>query len=58
MMSTNDHFTGPINMGNPNEISMNKLASLIIELSNSKSENNLSKFTKKMIQKKKTRNIS
>ena len=38
MMSTNDHFTGPINMGNPNEISMNKLASLIIELSNSKSE--------------------
>ena len=38
MMSTNDHFTGPINMGNPNEISMNKLASLIIELTNSKSE--------------------
>ena len=38
MMSTNDHFTGPINIGNPNEISMNKLASLIIELSNSKSE--------------------
>ena len=38
MMSTKDHFTGPINLGNPNEISMNKLASLIIELSNSKSE--------------------
>ena len=38
MMSTNDHFTGPINLGNPNEISMNKLASLIVELSNSKSE--------------------
>ena len=38
MMSTNDHFTGPINIGNPNEISMNRLASLIIELSNSKSK--------------------
>lgn len=38
MMNTNDHFTGPVNLGNPNEISMNKLASLILELSNSKSE--------------------
>ena len=38
MMSTNDHFTGPVNIGNPNEISMNKLASLIIEISNSKSD--------------------
>ena len=28
----------PVNLGNPNEISMNKLASLILELSNSKSE--------------------
>ena len=38
MMNTNDHFTGPVNLGNPNEISMNKLASLILELSNSESE--------------------
>ena len=38
MMNTNDHFTGSVNLGNPNEISMNKLASLILELSNSKSE--------------------
>ncbi len=38
MMNTDDRFTGPVNIGNPNEISMNKLASLILELSNSKSE--------------------
>lgn len=38
MMNTNDRFTGPINIGNPIEISMNKLASLILELSNSNSE--------------------
>jgi len=30
-------YTGPINLGNPNPISMNKLASEIIELTNSKS---------------------
>ena len=38
MMNTDDRFTGPVNIGNPSEISMNKLASLILELSNSKSE--------------------
>ena len=31
------NYTGPINLGNPNPISMNKLASEIIELTNSKS---------------------
>lgn len=38
MMNSEDNFIGPVNIGNPNEISMNKLANLIIELSNSKSE--------------------
>ena len=38
MMNTDDRFTGPVNIGNPSEISMNKLASLILELSNSKSD--------------------
>ena len=38
MMNTNDRFTGPVNIGNPIEISMNKLAYLILELTNSKSE--------------------
>ncbi len=38
MMNSKDEFIGPVNIGNPIEISMNQLASLIIELSNSKSE--------------------
>ena len=38
MMNSGDNFIGPVNIGNPIEISMNKLAALIIELSNSKSE--------------------
>ena len=38
MMNTNDQFIGPVNIGNPIEISINKLASMILELSNSKSE--------------------
>ena len=38
MMNTNDNFIGPVNIGNPNEISMNKLASIILKLTNSKSK--------------------
>ena len=38
MMNTNNNFIGPVNIGNPNEISMNKLASIIIRLTNSKSQ--------------------
>ena len=38
MMSTNNNFIGPINIGNPYEISMNKLASIILRLTNSKSQ--------------------
>ncbi len=37
MMDTNNNFIGPINIGNPHEISMNKLASTILRLTNSKS---------------------
>jgi len=38
MMDTADDFLGPINIGNPNEISMNKLASKILSLTKSKSQ--------------------
>ena len=34
MMNSVDSFTGPVNIGNPDEISMNDLASIIIELTN------------------------
>ena len=37
-MSTNDNFIGPVNIGNPVEITINKLASIIIKLTNSKSK--------------------
>lgn len=37
MMSTGDIVTGPINLGNPHEISIKDLASKIVELTNSKS---------------------
>lgn len=37
MMATNDSITGPINLGNPHEISIKDLATRIIELTNSKS---------------------
>ena len=37
MMDQND-FTGPINLGNPTEFSINRLARLIIEMTGSKSE--------------------
>lgn len=37
MMQTENSFIGPVNLGNPNEISMNQLASKVIKLTNSKS---------------------
>ena len=37
MMDVSDNFIGPVNIGNPEEISMNKLASKIL-LTNSKSK--------------------
>lgn len=37
MMDTSDDFTGPINIGNPNEFSMLELAHEILELTNSQS---------------------
>ena len=36
-MKTKDNFIGPLNLGNPDEISINELASIILKLTNSKS---------------------
>lgn len=38
MMSTEDIFTGPVNVGNPDEFTMLELANLVIEQTNSKSK--------------------
>ena len=38
MMETNKSITGPINLGNPNEFSMNQLAKEVIKITNSKSK--------------------
>ena len=38
MMNTSDEFTGPVNLGNPEEYSIIKLAKKIIELTGSKSK--------------------
>ncbi len=38
MMNTSDDFIGPVNIGNPNEISINNLAFKILSLTNSKSK--------------------
>lgn len=38
LMNTADDFTGPVNIGNPNEFTMIELAELILELTNSSSE--------------------
>lgn len=38
MMNTADGITGPINLGNPNEFTINQLAELVIELTGSKSQ--------------------
>jgi len=37
MMNSRDGFTGPVNMGNPNEFTIKELAELVIELTNAKS---------------------
>ena len=37
-MNLSDDITGPVNLGNPNEISINKLAETILSLTNSKSK--------------------
>ena len=38
MMKTENSFIGPVNLGNPNEISMNELASIVIRLTKSNSK--------------------
>ncbi len=38
MMDTSDDFIGPVNIGNPNEITINELAYKILKLTNSKSK--------------------
>jgi UDP-glucuronate decarboxylase len=38
MMATPDDFTGPVNIGNPNEFTIMQLAELVIDLTNSKSK--------------------
>jgi len=38
MMSTPKGFTGPVNLGNPNEMTILELAKLIIKLTKSKSK--------------------
>jgi len=38
MMASRDEFTGPVNIGNPNEFTILQLAELVISLTNSKSK--------------------
>ena len=38
VMATNDKFTGPVNLGNPEEFTIEELAHKVIELTNSKSK--------------------
>jgi UDP-glucuronate decarboxylase len=38
MMATGDDFTGPVNIGNPDEFTIRELAEKVIELTNSKSK--------------------
>jgi len=38
MMNSENNFIGPVNIGNPNEISMNDLASKVLELTKSNSD--------------------
>ena len=44
MMNTKDSFIGPVNLGNPNEISINKLALEIKSLTKSNSKIIYNKF--------------
>ena len=38
MMNSGDNFTGPVNIGNPNEFTIVRLAEMVIRLTNSKSK--------------------
>ena len=38
IMNSNNDFTGPINIGNPNEFTIQELADKIVDLTNSKSQ--------------------
>jgi len=38
LMDSSDDFTGPVNTGNPNEFTINELANIIVEMTNSSSE--------------------
>ncbi len=38
MMNSRDEFIGPVNIGNPDEISINKLAQMILDITNSSSK--------------------
>jgi UDP-glucuronate decarboxylase len=38
MMNSRESFTGPVNIGNPNEFTIRQLAEMVIELTNSKSK--------------------
>ena len=38
MDDTPDDFTGPVNIGNPNEFTINELAAIVLELTGSKSK--------------------
>jgi UDP-glucuronate decarboxylase len=38
LMATPDHFTGPVNVGNPNEFTILELAEKVIQLTGSKSK--------------------
>ena len=38
MERTPDDFTGPVNIGNPHEFTINELASIVLELTGSKSK--------------------
>lgn len=38
LMDTEDGFTGPVNIGNPNEFTIRQLAELVVEMTGSKSE--------------------
>jgi UDP-glucuronate decarboxylase len=38
MMATREDFTGPVNLGNPNEFTIRQLADMVIRLTNSKSK--------------------
>jgi len=38
MMNSDSDFIGPVNLGNPSEFTMNKLAEIILKLTSSKSK--------------------